>query len=608
MTAALTTEVLVIGGGTGGVAAAVQAARRGAQTILVSEGPWLGGMLTAAGVSAPDGHELLPWQTGLWGAFLRALAVCQPGGLDHGWVSFFTYEPRVGAEIFADWVGALPNLHWISGERPRQVLRQGDRVIGVQCDRTTIHATITLDGTELGDLLALGEVPHRWGWDHPPLGLEPSAPRSLTDPQDPQDSHYAMVQRYPVQAPTWVVVLRDFGPGATAPAIPPPPHYDAAAFAGAWAGPGPEAFLNYGRLPGNRFMVNWPHQGNDYGEDLGRLIQGDGPWQAWAKAAIAHSQGFAHFIQTHLGRRYGLATETFPPDPQGLGGGAFALQPYCRESRRLVGLTTVLEGDILPGPGALVAPLPRDDQGRMTAIALGNYPNDHHYPGFDLPLAPKALTWGGRWTGTPFTIPYGALVPATVAGLLVCEKNISVSHMANGATRLQPMVLALGQAAGMAAALCCEQGCDPRDLPVEQLQEALLTDPTAPAAIAPLFDLVPHHPQWLTQQRYYRDHPDQYPANGYSGLPLGPLESPPLPPRQFQGTVEVGAGGDRWELVVTDPPQRWALVTLCPRVNDELHRLQPGQVLTVQGYPNPGGGWLRVVALGTGVIAPEPAA
>ena len=85
----LTTEVLVVGGGTGGTAAAMQAARRGAQTILVSELPWLGGMLTAAGVAAPDGNELMALQTGLWGAFLQELRHRQPGGLDHAWVSFF---------------------------------------------------------------------------------------------------------------------------------------------------------------------------------------------------------------------------------------------------------------------------------------------------------------------------------------------------------------------------------------------------------------------------------------------------------------------------------------------------------------------------------------
>jgi len=87
------TDVLVVGGGTGGTAAAIQAARRGAKTMLVSEFPWLGGMLTAAGVSAPDGNELMAFQTGLWGAFLQELQQRQPGGLDNSWVSFLVMIP-----------------------------------------------------------------------------------------------------------------------------------------------------------------------------------------------------------------------------------------------------------------------------------------------------------------------------------------------------------------------------------------------------------------------------------------------------------------------------------------------------------------------------------
>ena len=122
----LQTKVLVVGGGTGGTAAALQCARNGVSTILVSDLPWLGGMLTSAGVSAPDGNELLPWQTGLWGAFLRELQRRQTGGLDHSWVSMFTFDPRVGAEIFADWVAAEKELTWISGQTPLEVKKQGD--------------------------------------------------------------------------------------------------------------------------------------------------------------------------------------------------------------------------------------------------------------------------------------------------------------------------------------------------------------------------------------------------------------------------------------------------------------------------------------------------
>ena len=592
-------DVLVVGGGSGGTAAAIQAARRGAQTVLVSELPWLGGMLTAAGVAAPDGNELLAWQTGLWGAFLRALQQRQPGGLDHAWVSFFTYEPKIGAAIFADWVNGLPNLRWIVGPVPKAVVRQGDRLQGVRFDDLTVYAKITLDGTELGDLLALGEVPHRWGWEDQSQFSEPSAPQSLTDPHAPL---HAIVQTYPVQSPTWVVVLQDDGAGQAAPPIQPTADYDPSQFQTAWQGYGPDRFLTYGQLPQRQFMLNWPQQGNDYGVWLQRLVVNPAEQRAWAKEAIAHSQNFAYFIQSALGPRYGLATTAFPQIPGQLGGGAFALMPYYRESRRLIGLTTVTECDILPLPGERAAALPVNASGQMSAIAIGNYPNDHHYPGFDLPLAPKADLWGGRWTGTPFTIAYEALVPAASEGLLACDKNISVSHLANGATRLQPVVLGIGQAAGMAAALCVEQGCEPRELAVEALQSALLNEPTAPAAVVPLVDNLPANPDWRSRQVYYQNHPEDSFQTTSVGLsfPQFLSRSTEAIPKlyEFEGTLKISATGRSWQAKLQLSDDRLLdVVTLDPSVHKVISQFKTSQLIALQGYPNWAAGWLQVIAI-----------
>jgi hypothetical protein len=579
----LKTQILVVGGGTGGTVAAIQAARRGAQVVLVSEFPWLGGMLTSAGVSAPDGNELEAFQTGLWGAFLRALRQRQPGGLDNAWVSFFTYDPRVGAAIFADWVKALPNLHWIVGQVPRAVIRKGDRLFGVEFDDYRIEAEITLDGTELGDLLALGDVPHRWGWEPQEQWQEPSAPSAADLATDP------FYQRYPVQAPTWVVLLQDFG-SELAPEISPIAGYGDDVFAGAWDNHGPEAFITYGRLPEDLYMINWPGIGNDYGEGLQRLLQGETERQAFYQDALNHSQAFAHYIQQNLGQRYGLA-EVFPRG-WGLGGGAFALNPYFRESRRLIGQTTVTERDILPQTGGCTAALPCDSAGRCTAIAIGNYPNDHHYPGRDYHLAPKSLRWGGRWTGTPFALPYGCLVPETIQGLMVCEKNISVSHMANGATRLQPVVLGLGQAAGMAAALCLAQQCLPPELPVRDLQEALLNDSQAPAAIIPLFNLPPWHPEWAAVQQSYLDQPETYPTDGsHPRLKLAPR---PLLLGREEYVGRFAMQSNQLYQFHSDSNGTWQLVTVSAEVDTALKQLEDGDALMVTGQSNPAGDWVLV--------------
>jgi hypothetical protein len=578
-------------------------------------------MLTSAGVAAPDGNELAAFQTGLWGAFLRELWQQQTGGLDNSWVSMFSYDPRVGAKLLANWVQQLPNLKWIAGQTPLEVVQQGNCITSVRLSDVIIKAKITLDATELGDLLALAEVPHRWGWELRSEFGEPSAPMFTNE----------LTQRYPVQAPTWVVILKDFGTVGDAPEIPPPPHDVPEQFARAWEGYGAEQFLNYGRLPGGLFMINWPLYGNDYGEGVGRLIESQSQRQQFLQEARWHTQSFARFIQTQLGRRYGLANQVFPSLWAGtgtlnaqdsLGGGAYALHPYYRESRRLQGLITLREQDILPMYGGQVASLPMGaskgvsvigQQDTVTSIAVGNYANDHHYPGINFPLKPKSIRWGGRWTGTPFTIPYGCLVPVSTDGLLVCEKNISVSHIANGATRLQPLVMNIGQAAGMAAALCVSLGCQPRDLPVRRIQEALLQDSIAPAAIIPLFNLPSHHPDWLYWQRYYLNNPQNYPMTGnvsFQELKVGTLESwkaknhnlqpanlPTCQPAKFSGIFQRLNEQD-YRITLTEPAvyagQIWMLITLQPEVNEQLQSCTDQQLLTVWGRLNEAGSWLVV--------------
>ncbi len=631
----LNADVLVVGGGTGGTAAALQAARRGANTILISDFTVLGGMLTTAGVSAPDGNELLAFQTGLWGAFLQALRQQQPQGLDHGWVSFFTFDPRIGAKIFADWVQQEANLRWISGYRPLEVLKRNNRVTGVRFADFTVKAKITLDATELGDLLALAEVPYRWGWEFQSQWQEPSAPIV--------ENH--LTQNSAIQAPTWVAILQDFGSNALAPEIPAPPVDTPDQFVQAWEGYGAEKFLNYGRLPGQRMMINWPCHGNDYGQDLDRLIHSDAKRQEFWQECRWHTQSFVRFIQTQLGRRYGLAPGIFPVvDPNSTDpvlASSFALHPYYRESRRLQGVTTLREQDILPIPGGQVAPLPLNSGGECDAIAIGNYVNDHHYTCGVLPLKPKYLRWGGRWSGTPFTIPYRSLIPVETEGLLVCEKNISVSHIANGATRLQPVVLGIGQAAGMAAALCIESQCQPRELPVKRLQQALLNDPTAAAAVIPFFNLPPDHPDWIKKQWDCLNFPENYPENGewsrvdLNITPQNPLRENPTPNvhqvqrvpmltevlsedpkhqtpthlsdshsagelRLFSGIFDRNDQQD-YSLTLTDPidlkGQTWKIVTLHPDINQHLQYCSTESSLNVKGRLNYAGYWLIVEAI-----------
>ncbi len=91
-----------------------------------------------------------------------------------------------------------------------------------------------------------------------------------------------------------------------------------------------------------------------------------------------------------------------------------------------------------------------------TCIAVGNYPVDHHhtrYHGYE--ELPNLYFYPIPSYGLPFL---GTLIPKDVEGLIVAEKSISVSNIINGTTRLQPMVMQIGQAAGALAALAVKEG------------------------------------------------------------------------------------------------------------------------------------------------------
>jgi len=596
--------LLVWGGGSGGVAAALQAARSGAQTLLLTPGSWLGGMISAAGVCAPDGNELTPWQTGLWGALLRALARAEPTGLDHNWVSCFGFRPATAEAVLRSWVERTPALTWLPGCELLTVERRGDRVHSVTVNRAettlTVVPQLVIDGSDLGDLLGYGAAEFRLGWESQETWNEPSAPLQARLNQE------SFFVQQPVQSPTWVVFGRlrsalRYG------------NFDrplAAPFAGATSRFGLARTLSYGRLPGDLLMLNWPLHGNDWHDELPALFAGTGQQQRQHLQLLTprmqdHSLAFAAALAAASSGAMELAS-VFPEGSAAsgdlVGPSPLAPMPYWREGRRLWGLTTVVEQDLLPlGAEACRALLPDDGQ-RCTSIAVGNYANDHHYPGDDWPLAPKSCRWGGRWSGTPFCIPYGALLSADTVNLLAADKCISVSHMANGATRLQPLVLNIGQAAGLAAALCLRRGVEPADLPVEQLQKALIEEPTAPAGPFPLWDTPWHHPHWRERQQTCLHEPERLDRSGdLTGLPLQASQPPAEPhERLFSG---IFSGDPQRGYALDMDGERWPVITLEPELAAHLADLPAGQTLQAIGCANPWGPWLRLSRLASAPAA-----
>ena len=577
-------DVIVWGGGTGGVAAAVQAARSGAQTLLLTPGPWLGGMLSAAGVSAPDGHELSCWQTGLWGQFIRTLATTVPQGLDQNWVSCFGFRPEQAERLLQSWVKAEQLLQWRSGCRLETVVRRGDRIQALELDcngeRQRVDSRIWIDGSDLGDLIALAEAPFRWGWEPNDTWNEPSAPSADSLAEDP------FFSRQPVQSPTWVVMGQITGVVSHSRERPAP----AAPFDKALDAVGLERTLTYGRLPGGLVMLNWPLGGNDWHDGLRRSISSqDSERDALDQEMQQHSLQFLDQL-SRCSDGWLTRGDAFPSAQPHL-----ALMPYWREGRRMVGHAVVSERDLLP-----VTQQARRSHLHATSIAVGTYANDHHYPGDDWPLAPKSCRWGGRWTGTPFCIPFEALVSADVSNLLAAEKCFSVSHMANGATRLQPLILNIGQAAGLAAALAARCNLEPRDLPVESLQQQLIDEPQAPAAVMPIWDWPCWHPHWREAQHRSLRNPEILMQDGSlaaaQGADLSLPDAAETPAERhgepLQGRFRRDADGLRYWL--ESRSIRRQLITLEPAVERVLSASADGTPMDLVAVHNPWGPWWRV--------------
>jgi len=136
-----------------------------------------------------------------------------------------------------------------------------------------------------------------------------------------------------------------------------------------------------------------------------------------------------------------------------------------RESRRLVGDYIMTQADAVSG------------RRFEDAISYSGWGLDlHHLEG--IYSGPKGPLHAGVRVPMP-TIPYRALYSANIDNLLMAGRNISVTHVALGTVRVQNTIVALGQAAGTAAAMCIKLGETPRGIyqhHMKQLQQQLIKD------------------------------------------------------------------------------------------------------------------------------------
>ncbi|MDR1624372.1 MAG: FAD-dependent oxidoreductase [Tannerellaceae bacterium] len=471
------TDVLIIGGGASGITAGIQSARLGVNTLIVEESEWLGGMLTSAGVSATDGNHFL--QGGLWKEFRQHLENYYGGSdaLATGWVSHTLFEPSVGNKIFHEMAAQKPNLSIQKQTVVKNVTRSsGSWIVEViyKGKPQTISAKRLIDATELGDIAkACGA-----GYD---IGMESK--------HDTRESVAPGEKNNIIQDITYVAILKEYGKDVT---IPRPANYDPAEFAcccdnnqcvspkephRVWS---KDMMLTYGKLPNNKYMINWPIEGNDYYVNILEMTPQERIEAL--KGAKERTIRFVYFIQHELGfNTLGLADDEYSTADK------LPYIPYHRESRRI-------HGEVRFTLNHVVDPYGTDNTYR-TCIAVGDYPVDHHHTCYegnedipDLYFHPIPS----------FGLPLGTLIPKDVDGLIVAEKSISVSNIINGSTRLQPVVLEIGQAAGILAALSVCKNIEVREVSVRDVQNVLLK---ANGYLFPYRDVPVSHPAFKVYQR-----------------------------------------------------------------------------------------------------------
>jgi hypothetical protein len=502
------TDIVIIGGGVGGCAAALAAARAGRSVLLTEETDWIGGQLTQQGVP-PDEH---PWiesfgctrsyrrfREGVRAYYrrhypltaeAREAAHLNPG---NGVVSRLCHEPRVALAVLQEMLAPFVSsgrVEILLHHKAVAASTRGDRVESVKVqdlctDRTLVLAgSYFLDATELGDLLPLTGTEFVTGFESQKETGEPHAP-TTAQPDNQQAFTCCFAVAYhagedhtidrPVEYDTWRKYVPQLKPAWPGPLLswkmsnPITLKERAVSFDPAGPGKGGLNLWLYRRIldrrnfrPGSQptdlCLINWPQ--NDYW--LGNLCN------VPAEEAARHIR---RAKQLSLSLLYWMQTEAPRPDG-GTGWKGLRLRPdvvdtedglakypYIRESRRICAEFTVREQHV--GTEARQQATGKKGE-ELTAerfadtVGVGSYRIDlHPSTGGDNYLDISSL---------PFQIPLGALLPRRVENLLPACKNLGVTHITNGCYRLHPVEWNIGEAAGALAAYCLDRKEPPRHI------------------------------------------------------------------------------------------------------------------------------------------------
>ncbi|MGF1600882.1 MAG: FAD-dependent oxidoreductase [Thermosynechococcaceae cyanobacterium] len=517
----LSFPLLVVGGSTAAYSATLGALQSGAKVCLVQPHFVLGGQFTAQALPASDDGRLLtpydlilpeqrdPQQLVNSEEFALSRSQRQfrdrqrqlqpvegqilqnPGG---SWVSHLSVTPIVASIALNETI--LPfiengQLTLIPSADPIEVLFQDEsedyrRVIGIRFRDSqtqhefTVHSPITIEATDLGDLLELGQIESKIGQES----------RAETGEEALPETAYPLCQ----QAITVCAVVER----NAADPLPPPQGYNQVPWlqsseftcdfwyqqADQWQRQcfyDIDGMFRYRRLQrsvnddrvraSDVTVLNWSTSplgvddsppdpdaplgcGNDYvpGVLVG-VSHAERHMQI--KRACDRTQAYVHFLQTQLKDLKPRGDLTWTDN-------GIALFPYIREARRGIALTTIRHQDVAHKFFANAARA----RTFTDSVGIGQY----HYLDMHPNDAPGQVDLKDGHDALPFTIPLGALIPERINGLILSSKSIGTTHITNAAYRMHPVEWAIGEAGGHLAAFALQANSEVREVVADHIR------------------------------------------------------------------------------------------------------------------------------------------
>ncbi len=412
-------NVLVVGGGSAGMMAAISAARLGARVMLVDRNGYLGGTLSMVtlgsicGLYTVTDEQIIPVVRGLASEFIERLA--QQGGPSQPvrWLqtASMPYDPsavKIAADVMVVDAGVQLAFHCVAVN----VVKQENKVCGVIFEgrdgRWACFANVVIDCTGDGDIAALAGA----SFEHDPNIIQAPTTMFRFGGVDVERANRLSRDELRLCLEKAVESGLDL-PRTTGGAFsirPGSMHMNITRVVKDGRAPDP---LNTQQITASE-------------------LEGRSQLSAYLKAFRRFVPGYEDCFIEDIGSQIGV-----------------------RESRRIRGDYWLTLDDVL-------------NEGRFDdAVACSAWPVEEHGMG-------RVTRWRFLAPGTYYQLPYRMLLPTGLDGLLVAGRCSSASHDAHASMRVAAVCMALGEAAGVAAAHASAQGVAPRDIKISVLRTQLL--------------------------------------------------------------------------------------------------------------------------------------